>query len=88
MQESEDGYTLSSSSIGETILQTIKLQFGALGLIKTTMETKLVKDTEKEVLFCELTPLGQRKLMETRAIYREKEPNKSSKKDALKRASS
>ncbi len=75
LDECEDGYSITSSAIGETIFQTIKFQFSALGLITITQEVKLQREIEKEILFCELTPLGQKKLMEVRAIFRNSKSN-------------
>lgn len=86
-EECGEGCSITSSSIGETIFQTIKYQFSALGLISSTQEVKLQRDTEREFVFCELTPLGRKKLMKVRAIYRAPEPNKSRQKDILTRAS-
>lgn len=81
------GYRLTGIFISETLFQTIKYQFSALGYLNIIQEVKLSKDTEKEISFCELTPFGKRKLMEVRAIYIDHEPNKSSQQDALTRAS-
>ncbi|MBB3061489.1 DUF4062 domain-containing protein [Microbulbifer rhizosphaerae] len=86
LEQCDEGYRLTGISISETIFQTIKYQFSALGYLNTLQEVKLSKDTEKEISFCELTPYGKRKLMEVRAIYRDSKPNRSSQKDALTRA--
>lgn len=84
MDNCDDGYLVTSSSIWETDFQTIKYQFGALGLLLTRQEVRLQKDAEKEILLSETTPYGRQKLMEVRAIYRDQSPNKSSKSDAKK----
>ena len=76
-------YSISSATISETTFQTIKLQFNALGFITTTQKMKIQRDCEKEIVFCELTPLGKHKLIEVRAIYRNPKPDNSDKQNIL-----
>ncbi|WP_216825025.1 hypothetical protein [Agarilytica rhodophyticola] len=72
-EKCQDGFSLSSITLNDTQFQTIKYQFSALGFLVTTQEVRMERDSEKEFEFCELTPLGKKKLMEVRAIYKDKE---------------
>ena len=62
----------TTAAIGETIFQTIRLQFSALGLIETRAEkVKNEKGVEKDVRYLELTSYGRSQLLKIRAIYRD-----------------
>lgn len=69
-------YTLSYTKISESLFQTIKVQFKALGLIDLQTERRVsekgygLKD-EKDIPMWELTPIGKTHLYKVKAIYRE-----------------
>ncbi len=64
------GYIPTSSSISESVFQTVKIQFLALGLIASHIETRIIDRTEKAVRVWELTNLGKRYLVAIKAIHR------------------
>lgn len=71
--EKHPDYNPTSSTISETMFQTIRLQFTALGLISSEMRTVATdKEKEREARFCVLTPYGQAHLVKIGAIYRGK----------------
>ena len=70
-------YTPTSASISETLFQTLRLQFSALGLIQCRTETRQGKDQEKDVRVCVLTPYGRQHLLQVKAIYRNREATAS-----------
>jgi hypothetical protein len=70
LRERVPKYIPTSSSISETLFQTLRLQFSALGLITCQTETRHAKDEEKDVRVCVLTPYGRQHLLRVRAIYK------------------
>jgi hypothetical protein len=64
------GYNVTHSSIKESLFQTVKIQFLALGLIDAKLKTTVSVGSEKDIPVCELTNLGKRKLIKLNAIIR------------------
>ncbi len=60
---------ISQVSITETLFQTIKVQFLALGLIESGLEIK-DDDSQKEIPTCKLTSLGKQHMIKVNAIAR------------------
>jgi hypothetical protein len=78
LKEANRGYTLAVVKIPESIFQTIKVQFKALGLIdlqtdRHITENRYGEKNQKDIPTWSLTPLGQAQLYKVKAIYRESE---------------
>lgn len=70
--EKHPDYKANTASIGESLFQTIRIQFSALGLIESKLGViKLENGAEKQVRHIELTPYGRSQLVRIRAIYRD-----------------
>lgn len=63
--------TPATATIGENLLQTVRVQLSALGLIEAQqLVIKGEHGKEREARFVELTPYGRSELIRVRAIYR------------------
>lgn len=69
-QKELPNYAPTSSSISETLFQTIRIQFSALGLLECRMETRQSDGDDKDVRVCVLTPYGQQQLLKVKAVYK------------------
>lgn len=64
-------YSISLSTVSETVFQTVKVQLLALGLIENNYHViESETGNKREVAFCELTPFGKRYLIKTTALYK------------------
>jgi nucleoside 2-deoxyribosyltransferase len=63
-------YLIGSLTIADSIFQTIKVQFSALGLIEPIITKRVTEKREREILTWQLTSLGKRKLVQVKAIVR------------------
>lgn len=75
LKSKNQGYTLAHVKISESLFQTIKVQFKALGLIDLRTERRISESyghkDEKDIPVWELTPLGKTHLYKVKAIYRD-----------------
>lgn len=76
LKDANQGYAIVAVKIPESLFQTIKVQFKALGLIELRTERRISEKgyggkSEKDVPVWELTPLGKTHLYKVKAIYRE-----------------
>ena len=76
LRDANRGYILTVVKIPESVFQTIKVQFKALGLIDLQTERHITEDRygekkQKDIPMWALTPLGQTHLYKVKVIYRE-----------------
>ena len=72
LRSQDKGYHPTHASISDSLFQTIKVQFMALGMLDVRLESKVVGSgrDEKDVPVCQLSALGKRHLVIVKAITR------------------